>query len=78
METQPTKQERQTLRQQERMKEKQRRELKQAWRNIAFWLLVLLAVGGGVFGMVELASRQLEDKGPVVAVDAEEMGRRRF
>jgi protein-disulfide isomerase len=75
METQqPTKQERWKLRQRERMQERineqQQSRLKRVCRRTAFWLLVVLALGGGALGMTELASRRLEDKGPVITVDA--------
>ena len=67
---QPTKQERRELRRQEKMKEQQQRKSKRIYRHIALWFLVALVVGGGVFGMIKLASRPPQDKGPVITVDA--------
>lgn len=74
METQqpqpPTKQERRELRQQEKIKEERQRKLKRLYRHIALWLAVALIVGGGIFGMVKLASRPPQDKGPAITVGA--------
>lgn len=67
---QSTKQERRELRQQEKAKEERQRKLKRLYRHIALWLLVVLGVGGGIFGMVKLASRPPSETGPVVAVDS--------
>lgn len=66
---QPTKQERRELRQQEKIKEQRHRKLKRLYRRLALWLLVVLAIGGGVFGMIKLASRPPSDTGPAITVD---------
>lgn len=65
-----TKQERRALRQQEKLQEQRQRKSKRLYRHIALWLLVVFAVGGGIFGMVKLASRPPQDKGPTITIDA--------
>jgi protein-disulfide isomerase len=65
-----TYQERRKLRQEEKMKEWRKRKLKRLYRHIVLWLVVALFVGGGVLGMVKLASRQAKDTGAPVTVDA--------
>ena len=65
-----TKQERRELRQQEKIKEQRQRKLKRLYRHIALWLLVALVVGGGIFGMVKLASYPASETGPAITVDA--------
>src|SRR3989338_6117231 len=65
-----TKQERRELRQQEKIKEQRQGKLKRLYRHIALWLLVALVVGGGIFGMVKLASRPASETGPAITVDA--------
>jgi protein-disulfide isomerase len=67
---QPTYQERRELRQREKMKAERQRKIKQLYRHIVLWLFVALIVGGGVFGMVKLASRPASETGPAVTVDA--------
>jgi len=67
---QPTYQERHELRNQEKMKEQQHRKLKRLYRRLLIWLLVIFAIGGGVFGMIKLASRPAQDTGPAIAIDA--------
>jgi len=52
------------------MEEGHKRKLKQLYRHIALWTLVALFVGGGVLGMVKLASRQAKDTGAPITVDA--------
>ncbi len=53
---QPTKKERRDRRKQEKAQEQQQRKLTARYRRIALWLVVAMAIGGGVFGMVHLAS----------------------
>lgn len=65
-----TKQERRELRHQEKIKERQQRKTKRLYHHIALWLLVALIVGGGVFGMIKLASRPSQDVGPSITVDS--------
>jgi protein-disulfide isomerase len=65
-----TKQERRALRQQERLREQQQRKSRRLYRRIALWLFVALVIGGGVFGMIKLASRPAQDTGPAITVDA--------
>ena len=65
-----TKQERRELRQEEKIKEQRQRKLKRLYRHIALWLLVALVVGGGIFGMVKLASRPASETGPAITVNA--------
>jgi len=69
-EQQPTYQERRLLRQQEKMKAERQRKMKLLSRRLALWLLVMLIVGGGIFGMVKLASRPASETGPAITVDA--------
>lgn len=65
-----TKQERYALQRQKKIRERQQRKLKRLYRHIALWLLVTLIIGGGIFGMVKLASRSLQDTGPTLTIDA--------
>lgn len=65
-----TKQERRELRQQEKTKEQRQRQQKRLYRRITLWLLVVLIVGGGTFGMTKLASRPAQDAGPSITIDA--------
>jgi protein-disulfide isomerase len=64
-----TYQERRVLRQQEKMKVERQRKIKRLYRHIILWLFVALIVGGGIFGMVKLASREGGETGPLT-VDA--------
>ncbi len=65
-----TKQERRELRRQEKTKEQRQKKLKWLYRHIAIWLLAALLIGGGIFGMIKLASRQPQDTGPAITVDS--------
>jgi protein-disulfide isomerase len=69
-EQQPTYQERRLLRRQEKMKAERQRKMKLLSRRLALWLLVMLIVSGGIFGMVKLASRPASETGPAITVDA--------
>ncbi len=64
------KQERREARRQEKATAEHRRKLKRLYRRIALWSLVALVVGGGILGMVRLASRPPQDKVPVITVDS--------
>lgn len=64
-----TKQERRELRRQEKMKENQQRKLKRFYRHAIFWSLIILVIGGSIFGMVRLASRSPQGVGPAITVD---------
>jgi protein-disulfide isomerase len=64
-----TYQEKRELRLQKKIAEQRKRKLKRISRRILVWLLVLGAIGGAIFGMVKLVSRQ-QNTGPAVTVDA--------
>lgn len=65
-----TKKERRELGRQEKFEEQKKRKLKELYRRIALWSFAILVIGGGVFGMVKLASRSPQDGGPAVTSDA--------
>lgn len=65
-----TKQERRELRRQEKEQSWRRTARNRLIKRIALWLLVALVVGGGIFGMVKLASRPSQDAGPTTIVDS--------
>jgi len=69
-EQQLTKKERKELRRQQKMAERQQRKIKQLYRRFLVWFFVIAVVGGGIFGMIKLASRPSQERGLAVAVDA--------
>jgi len=60
--------ERRELRRQEKMKAEQQRKIKRLARRIAFWLLVVVVVGGGIFGMIKLAEQETDKTGSSLTV----------
>jgi len=65
-----TRRERRELRRQEQRKAEQQNKLNQRSRRFVLWLLIVLAVGGGILGMIKLAARAPQDAGPTITVDA--------
>lgn len=65
-----TKQERRKLRRQEKIKGQQQKRSKLIYRHMALWMVVALIVGGGIFGMIKLASRPSQDAGPAITAAA--------
>ena len=65
-----TKQERRELRHQEKTMEQRQRDLKRLYRHIVLRSLVILAVGGGIFGMIKLAARPPQDNRSVITAGA--------
>ncbi len=53
--SQPTKQERRELRQQEKIKAERQRKQKKFYRRVSLWGIVVLVIGGAIFGMVQLS-----------------------
>lgn len=59
-----SKQERRELRQEEKTKEQRRRQLQRLYRRTAIWAIVLLGVGGAIFGMIKLAQSPADSIAP--------------
>jgi protein-disulfide isomerase len=63
-------QERKELRRKEKIAEQRKIKLKRVYRHLLIWVIVLGAIGGGIFGMIKLASRENQNNGVNFAVDA--------